>query len=742
MKNPLMKRIPRELKSDLGKYIALFLFLTLTIGFVSGFLVAGGSMSYAYDQSFEKYNIEDGHFTLASEIPDELLKEVEEQDVSVYPLFYKDFDLSNEHTVRVYKIRDDVDKICLMDGEFPSKSGEIMIDRLYASNNSIEIGDKIEVDGKSYEICGFAAFSDYSALFKNHTDMMFDANKFTVAAVCDDDFDRLSDDKLKYNYAWVNRDRTLSDDEKSDKADEVKAVLGKSGLTTDFIAAINNQAIIFTGDDIGGDRVMIITMLYIIMAVIAFVFGITTRNSLDKESKTVGTLRASGFKRSELVKQYAVMPLVVTLVSAVIGNILGYTVFKNIVVNTYYHSYSLPTYETRWNSNAFVLTTVIPALIVLAVVISVLVYTLRLSPLQFLRHELTSKKKNKVIKLKRKNFISKFRLRVIFQNLSSYITLFIGVLFASVLLLFGMMMSPLLTHFKDEVINSEIAAYQYILKAPCEADEGAEKYAVCSLENEKGEEITVYGIEENSEYFDENLGKDELLLSDGFSDKYNIEPGDEIKLSEKYGDKSYTLKSTGQYKYPAVLAVFMSRERFNDVFDKDDDYYSGYFSNEKLDIDDSFVASVITRSDLTVMADQLDDSMGEMFYLLYVFAIVIYILLIYLFSKQITEKNITSISMLKILGYDGREISRIYNMTTGIVMMVSLLISLPLSYLLIKVIYYAMMLDYNGWLTLYFAPWIWPVMTAIGAACYLLVHVFQMKKINKIPLSSALKNDE
>lgn len=742
MKNPLMKRIPRELKSDLGKYIALFLFLTLTIGFVSGFLVAGGSMSYAYDQSFEKYNIEDGHFTLASEIPDELLKEVEEQDVSVYPLFYKDFDLSNEHTVRVYKIRDDVDKICLMDGEFPSTSGEIMIDRLYASNNSIEIGDKIEVDGKSYEICGFAAFSDYSALFKNHTDMMFDANKFTVAAVCDDDFDRLSDDKLKYNYAWVNRDRTLSDDEKSDKADEVKAVLGKSGLTTDFIAAINNQAIIFTGDDIGGDRVMIITMLYIIMAVIAFVFGITTRNSLDKESKTVGTLRASGFKRSELVKQYAVMPLVVTLVSAVIGNILGYTVFKNIVVNTYYHSYSLPTYETRWNSNAFVLTTVIPALIVLAVVISVLVYTLRLSPLQFLRHELTSKKKNKVIKLKRKNFISKFRLRVIFQNLSSYITLFIGVLFASVLLLFGMMMSPLLTHFKDEVINSEIAAYQYILKAPCEADEGAEKYAVCSLENEKGEEITVYGIEKNSEYFDENLGKDELLLSDGFSDKYNIEPGDEIKLSEKYGDKSYTLKSTGQYKYPAVLAVFMSRERFNDVFDKDDDYYSGYFSNEKLDIDDSFVASVITRSDLTVMADQLDDSMGEMFYLLYVFAIVIYILLIYLLSKQITEKNITSISMLKILGYDGREISRIYNMTTGIVMMVSLLISLPLSYLLIKVIYYAMMLDYNGWLTLYFAPWIWPVMTAIGAACYLLVHVFQMKKINKIPLSSALKNDE
>ena len=57
MKNPLHKRYLRELKQDAGKYLVLFLFLTLTIGFVSGFLVADSSMSKAYDESFEKYNI-------------------------------------------------------------------------------------------------------------------------------------------------------------------------------------------------------------------------------------------------------------------------------------------------------------------------------------------------------------------------------------------------------------------------------------------------------------------------------------------------------------------------------------------------------------------------------------------------------------------------------------------------------------------------------------------------------------
>ena len=68
MKNPLRKRLPRELKDEFGKYLVIFLFMTLTIGLVSGFLVAGKSMVKTYNDSFEEYNIEDGHFILNDEI--------------------------------------------------------------------------------------------------------------------------------------------------------------------------------------------------------------------------------------------------------------------------------------------------------------------------------------------------------------------------------------------------------------------------------------------------------------------------------------------------------------------------------------------------------------------------------------------------------------------------------------------------------------------------------------------------
>ena len=48
--NPLNKRFLRELKSEAGKYIVLFVFIAGVIALVSGFLVASGSMSQAYDE--------------------------------------------------------------------------------------------------------------------------------------------------------------------------------------------------------------------------------------------------------------------------------------------------------------------------------------------------------------------------------------------------------------------------------------------------------------------------------------------------------------------------------------------------------------------------------------------------------------------------------------------------------------------------------------------------------------------
>lgn len=744
MGNPLRKRYIRELRTDFGKYIALFLFLCLTIGFCSGFLVADGSTKRAYDESFLKYSVESGHFTLAKPADESLLKLVEQEaDVLVNELFYKDRELHNGHTIRIYKQRTRVNRADVLQGALPAADGEIAIDRLYAENNRILIGDRMTVGGMDFTVCGFVALSDYSALFKNNTDMMFDANKFTVALVTEADFNALDDAGLHYCYAWRNLDSSLSETGQKEKSDEILQLLAQSAALTDFVPRLENQAILFTGDDMGSDKVMIEWLLYIAIAILAFVFAVTTRSTIEQEASAIGTLRASGYTRGELLRHYLTLPMAVTLAAAVIGNVLGYTVMKNVVAGMYYHSYSLTAYETVWNAEAFVLTTAIPLIIILAVNLLVLSYTLTLTPLQFLRHDWKRRMKKRVIRLRHGRFLSRFRCRVILQNLPAFITMFLGIFFASVLLLFGMMFTPLLEHFKAEVVDSKIAEYQYILKAPLLTEtEGAERYSMTALQNDAEEEITVYGVAENSAYV-KQIRSGQVLLSDGYLDKYGIQTGDTVTLHEKYGDQSYTFTVGGSYHYPAALSIFMSQEQFNAMFDRDADDFDGYFSNSKIqDIEDVCIATTITEHDLTVMADQLSDSMGMVFPMFGGFAILLYLLMIDLLARMIVEKNAQSISMLKILGYSDRETGRLYNAATAIVVLVSLLVAIPLSAFLIRVIYYIMMQEFPGWLTYYIAPWIYPAMLAIGGVGYLLVHWLQLRKVRRIPLAQALKNVE
>ena len=229
-RNPLMKRIPRELRKDKGKYIVLFLFLALTIGFVSGFLVADGSMIKTYNDSFSKYKIENGHFITSLKLTSKAIENIEEEDVKLCEMFYKDKVTDNDRTVRLYKIRREMNLADVMEGRLPKREGEIVIDRLFAENNIIDVGDMMTIEGKNLKVVGTVALSDYSALFKNNSDMMFDATNFTVALVTEEQFQDFSIAGLKYCYAWRNNNQDLTESEQQTQAEDLMSVVYENAL--------------------------------------------------------------------------------------------------------------------------------------------------------------------------------------------------------------------------------------------------------------------------------------------------------------------------------------------------------------------------------------------------------------------------------------------------------------------------------------------------------------------------------
>lgn len=805
IKNPLIKRIPKELAGDWKKYLVVFLFLVLTIGFVSGMYVANESMLTAADEGITRYKQEDGHFELKEKADSSLIEAIESGEkadipgqaeentadgdnddseenrksdddldnskktsVTVYENFFRNEDEDNDNdgksdgTIRVYAKTDDINLACLLDGDFPQNENEIAVDRMHADNAGMKVGDKISVSGKEFKITGLIAYVNYSTLHEKKTDLIFDAIKFDVAMVTQEGFDRL-DKSIHYSYAWKYDHAPADDIEEKEQSDSfmeamVTQVMLAGNEVEDYTPKYGNPAINFATDDMGSDKAMGGMLLDILVVIIAFIFAVTISNTIANESSAIGTLRALGYTKGELVCHYLSMPVIVTLLAAIVGNILGYTVFKNVVVSMYYNSYSLPAYKTIWNPDAFLKTTVLPVIIMLVVNLIVIVRMMQHTPLQFLRHDMKKNKSKKAMRLPRWNFMSRFRLRIMFQNKANYLILFVGILFIMEMLAMAVGMPDTLDYYKSNTDGMMFAKYQYVLKSYVDEEgnivstgnKDAEKFDMTSLLKKSDaldEEVSIYGIADNSSYVKINdfdsLKKNEVYISDSFSQKYGLNEGDEVKLDAQYEKKTYTFKVKGIYDKSQSIAVFMPIDKFADIFDLKDDQFSGFLSDTKIkDIDENNIATTITIHDITKMADQLDHSMGAYMSYFQVLCILLAAVMIYLLTKLIIEKNETAISMTKILGYENKEIASLYLVSTSIVVVLADLISVVIGTLVMKVAWKMMLFSYSGWFAFKVKPLGYVKMFAFVLIGYLIVMVFDFKRIKKIPMDQALKNVE
>ena len=904
MHNPLNKRFKRDLRSDAGKYVAIFLFIVFFIGAASGFMVADNSVFAQFKTADVEYNVEDGHLAFNVKPSADVLSKIESQnDLKLYDLNYKEETIKHGKTLRIYKVRNELNKECLMSGEMPKAENEIAVDRMFAENNKIAVGDNVNINSKNYIVSGLIALSDYSALFKSNGDMMFDAVGFGVAVMTNDGYNTIETAHETVNYAWkynslvedeetenaksellmkslekilkeydepliqaqvdslydiakpyINRlkaefesaekqleskylsaivhtnandtakmakelgitekqyknlKQVLEDAEKdSDKWDfdsldsapkinlddykissdmdfdemyeevykVVDAVSGAglydcsqiyrdlaslkkitdkfsiddSGVLniTDYSAKYTNKSIMYAREDSTSDKATMMLMTYIVMVMIAFLFAVTTSNTISKEANVIGTLRAMGYSKGELIGHYMFLPMVVTVVGGIVGNVLGYTAFQKVFESVYYSNYSLPTYKMLWNMNAFLETTVVPFVLMLLVNFVMLSKKLKISPLNFIRGELKESGQKRLIKLPKKMpFFSKFRLRILFQNVPSYLTLALGVFLAGTLVVFGSMYGPLLDDYANIVKENQISKYQYVMINEEETKvSDAEKFCMTSLQTTDkkfiADDVTIYGVENQSKYIKENIPAGEVLVSSAMADKFNLSIGDEVTLKEAYKEKTYSFKVGGIYNYDAAITVFMNRTDYIGQFNEDSNYFNGYFNNKKLnDLDDADVATVITEKDLTKVVTQMQVSMTEFVKVFKALGVVIFLLVMFILTKQIIEKNSKSVSMAKILGFSDSEIGKLYIVITSFVVVASLLVSVPLISLALRWCFKSYLYtQMTGYIPYIVSNSCYVTMVVLGIVSYAVVACLMLLKIKKTPLGEALKN--
>lgn len=772
MKNPLYKRIIPQLKAEAGKYIAIVLLMVFTIGVCSGFKSASDSMITTYNNSFRDYNIEDGKFTLAAKANKAQIKAMEDAGVKIYNNFYVERPLTNSSTMRIFQKRTEVDLECLMEGKFPENPGEIAIDRMYAENNNLSVGDVITDGEKSWQIVGLVALSDYSCLFQNNSDAMFDSIKFGVGIVTRAEFATFDSQQITYSYAWKYNTPPADKAGEKEAAEDLLKTVNRECHLTDYTPGYLNQAIHFTGDDMGGDSVMMDALLYIVVGIMAFIFAVTTWDTISKESSVIGTLKAMGYTGREIVMHYLAPTVVITAVSSLAGNILGYTYFANYCAGLYYNSYSLPTFLPRFNLSALLQTTVLPVVLMFVINYGLLASKLKYSPLRFLRRDISGKKSKRAFYLSRKiPFFSRFGIRTVYQNLSNYLMLFVGIIFVNLLLLFGLIFPSVMNYYTNRVSENMIADYQYMLTIPVERtneenklestinmlkfanevqteNKDREKFSAYSLlavdSKFDGEPVTLYGIEKNSKYVDLDLQPGDVYISSAYRDKFLIGVGDTIVLREEYEDKTYALKVTGVYDYDGRVRVFADIDSLNSWFDLGEGYFCGYFSSSPIeDIDEKYIGTVIDIVALTKISRQLLTSMGGMMNLINGFSVAMFAVVVYILSKVIIDKNANSISMAKVLGYSNGEIAKLYIIPTTVMVVLFILISLPIeNYIMYFIFREVLLTQISGYLPYYLDPVIPVQMFCYGLGTYLVVAIMEYRKIKNVPMNEALKNVE
>jgi len=752
MRNPLYKRLGRDLRSNLGRYLAITVIFILLVSIISGYLAVAEGMQDTFETNRQECLVEDGQFSSYFEIDADVLNEAEKPGVQIVSSSYYNFDVLESATLRVYANRETFNLATAISGRLPDGGGEIAIDRLFAEQNDLEVGETIRVNGAAFEIVGLVSLPDYSALFQKNTDMMMDSIYFGVAVVSSETFADFPENQMVYSCVYRYRDRDLSKTEKYDLSEAVKKSLVENGVQlTGFIMAENNQAVSYVSDDLGSDMPMMMTFNYIIVAIMAFVFSIIINSTIEQESAVIGTLLASGYRKGELIRYYLSLPILMALAGCLIGYVLSLTVTPPLFSRAYYSAYSLPPLELGFSLKAVLNTIVLPIILLVVINAFVLVRKLGISPLNFLRRDLRRQKNKAGSRLPNFGFLTRFRLRVILQSKGSYLILFFGMLFASFLLMFGLGILPTINHYMDVVGDSAIAEYQYILKLPVEAEAvTAEKFTVYTMETthpraDADYEVSFYGVTENSAYFTDlalPTGQNEIVISDALSGKLGVGTGDELIFTAPYTGDTYTLTVTGVYPFPSAFAAFMPIEKLNLTLELDADYFNGYLSSDKLDIDDQYLATTVTREDYTKVGEQLMSTFGEFSPTFMLVSIAIYLVLMYVLTKTVIDKNAMHISFMKVLGYRKREIRGIYLRATTITVLASLLITLPLAYYAVALLFLIAFLNLNSYLTIYIPWYVFGEILAIGAASYFIINAFHVRHIDRIDMAEALKDRE
>ena len=568
MQKVLRKRVLRDLKENLFRYIALAFLIIMGMYVIVSLIGAGYTIIDNGETHDEANKIEDGQFSVFVPLSDEEISRLEDAGAEVEGMFYEDYDVMDGKTIRVFANRENIDLVECDEGNLAEADDEIVVEKRFSQVNDISVGDIIQIAGNEFKVTGIGTSPDYNALFKEMSDTVVDSKMFGTVFVTEGAYDKLhaTGESVKtetYLYAFRLKGKTTCDDVKdaledikvdtdriddeyfqeywdrtgaaiNDFKDGIKDLKSGANELADGVAELKKETDSFlkdydtdlanitsfvTSDDnprTGGaadDQQINVQAGYffgvLLMLLFTYVISVFVVHGIEKESSVIGALYALGVKRRDLMMHYLTLPVIVTTVAGIIGFLIGISnVGIPVQMADAYAYYSIPAMDVKIPPILIVYGIVMPPLTAIVVNYFVIRKKLSQTALSLIKNEVKQPKGSNV-DLGDMGFVGRFRVRQMLREMRTGLTVVIGMFIALICLMLSLNTATFCSKVKKQNVEDTHYEYMYTYKYPTEnPPEGGEAAYAKTLKKEVygyNWDVTVLGLSKNTKYFDVDL---------------------------------------------------------------------------------------------------------------------------------------------------------------------------------------------------------------------------------------------
>ncbi|WP_215113048.1 FtsX-like permease family protein [Exiguobacterium sp. s63] len=637
-----------------------------------------------------------------------------------------------EHRGLIVKESDTINRSYLEAGERPSANDEIALNKKYAEENGIDIGDTIDL-GRPFTVSGYVLFPDYTLPLFDDNFFNLDPGSQTLLLMTDDSFESFTGQE-SFRLSGVT-DQTV-----------------KTDLELSFVVSVmETENIIRSGaiySEISSGKAMALGLSLFIVSIAVIIVAILISNMLEAERGQIGLLKAIGYSRRRIASPYLVLILIFAFFMLIIGYFLG-LYFANPLKELYLDFYLLPSITIAQSPLVF-LTAVFAPLFFFTLVAGAVIYKIMgesalslLSP----RDNVSLNRLSRLVSrlLKRASGKTKFKYLYAVKNTGSFFIFFFGILFSTILIVFALMMNGAVDRMTVGGLNEAAYEYEAYTDGSPPIEDGQEPFLTYPFAFVEEKLVTLKGLDVDNTLFplrNEDgdaltLEPDGLIVSSSLALKLGLEVGQDIDVELNEDTLTYPIigiadEFSGDFAYlpRATLSELLTDGATDELF-------NGIYATERPN--ESDYPTILSRQGLIEQSESINQYMNFMMNVLIGGASLIAFSILFVLTALTVEKNYYVISLLKVMGYQKREVRSMILNSYFIYALVSALLSIPIALLTLRVIIVVFAEDYGLVLPLEF-EWIYIVYT-LGAVVLLffLSTFISRRKIDQIPLQEVLK---